>query len=67
MIIKMKDEDIQKLQVAGGMEFANSGNALVPASVQQELNTLQALKSQQISKINSLKEEVKYLKKVSRD
>jgi hypothetical protein len=53
--------------MAGGMEYANAGNALVPASVQKELNTLQALKTQQINKITSLKEEVRYLKKVSRD
>ena len=69
MIIAIKDEDIQKLQMAGGMEFAYNDvvHNLIPAIVQKEINALQDLNTQKSKKISALKEEVRYLEQVSRD
>lgn len=63
MIIAIKDDDIQKLQMAGGMEFAYHGETqkLIPASVQLHINTLQDENIRKTKKISDLKEEVRHL------
>ena len=40
ILINVKDEDIRQLQASVGVEYSKIGGILIPAVVQNELNTL---------------------------